>query len=1100
MDKPASLDWKRSYGKKRSKRPSFRPDIEHLECRVVPTTLLPGFTETTVATGISGPTAMEFSPDGRLFVLEQGGNVKLVHNDGTTFTALHLNTDSSGERGVLGIAFDPNFAANHFVYIYWTNPNAGASSWATGEHNQISRFTVNDSNPLQPVFGSEAPILDLNNLVSATNHNGGAIHFGKDGMLYADIGDNTQMFTGPDNQSYRVSQTLANMLGKQLRIDVSQFNSGVATRDDTTVGHLIPSNNPFVGTASGINQMIYVLGLRNPYTFAVQPGTGRIFINDVGENTWEEIDDSSAGANYGWSGGPTDGFSHPPPSFAPGPYHDPLLAYNHSGGPAGGGCAIVGGTFYNPATVQFPNSYVGKYFYEDLCGGWIRVFDPSNPGTPSNPDTSTLFASGTPGGLRDLKVDSVGNLYYLSGGDGSIRKISFQAPKITAQPANSTVTQGQTATFSVTATGPSLNYQWQHVVGSTTTNVGTNSPTLTISNAQPADAGSYHVIVSNTFGSVTSNNAMLTVSVAGTAPSITTQPANQQANVGQSATFSVVASGTAPLSYQWQHIVGTTVTNVGSNSSTFTISSVTTADAGNYQVVIMNSFGQKTSNPASLAVNQLPTVTITSPTSGTMYNFNQTINFAGSATDPEDGALAASKLSWEIRFYHETAPDGTGLHFHPFQMFSGVASGSIVTNFAETSPFVWYRFILTATDSKGATGSTFVDIHPNLSTFTLTTNPAGLQLLLDGGPVAPGTRITGTVGQPRTIGAVSPQTVGNTTYTFSAWSDGGAASHTINTPATNTTFTATFSGHTASTIRMEAENLTLSTYIVEANSSASGGKEISLKNGGPTPQTGTATGTFTGASGLYLVTAGVYDENDGVSTMSAKFGSGPNITWLLNVNLPSGSPDATTHTTHRIGVVQLTNGESIQLTGTSNGGEYARWDYLDFKPVSQVATINAGGPAAGNYGADSNFTGGSTRSVTNTIDLSGVTDPAPMSVYQTWRNNAPIYTIPNLVAGAGYIVRLHFAENVATAAGQRVQNVSINGQQVLTNFDIFAEAGAFKALVKEFDATADASSKITISFQTVAGTTRVSGIEILDPPIGGSTHVLPAPKKHHRHR
>src|SRR5204863_5822018 len=138
------------------------------------------------------------------------------------------------------------------------------------EHNQLSRFTVNDANPQQPVFTAEAPILDWNTLSAATNHNGGAIHFGRDGMLYANAGDNVQTFTQGGN-TYRVSQTLANLLGKQLRIDVSSFNSGVATRDDATVGHLIPGDNPFVGTAPGINQLIYVLGLRNPFTFAVQP-------------------------------------------------------------------------------------------------------------------------------------------------------------------------------------------------------------------------------------------------------------------------------------------------------------------------------------------------------------------------------------------------------------------------------------------------------------------------------------------------------------------------------------------------------------------------------------------------------------------------------------------------------------------------------------------------------------------------------------------------------------------------------------------------------------------------------------------------------------
>jgi glucose/arabinose dehydrogenase/endogenous inhibitor of DNA gyrase (YacG/DUF329 family) len=423
------VSWRPGFGPLRTRRPRRRtvprrdllPRIEEMEVRLTPSTLPAGFTETTVVSGLSAPTAMDFAPDGRLFVLEQGGGVKLVHNDGTTWTALQLNTDSAGERGVLGIAFDPNFSSNHYVYLYYTNPNPGAAPWATGEHNQISRFTVDDSNPQQPVFTNEAPILDLNNLSSATNHNGGAIHFGSDGMLYVDVGDNMQTFTQGGN-TYRVSQTLSNLLGKQLRIDVSQFNLGVAQRDDTTVGDLIPADNPFVGTASGINQLIYVLGLRNPYTFAVQPGTGVIFINDVGENTWEEIDRSTAGGNYGWSGGDTDGFGQTPPG--PGMYQDPVLAYNHVGGPAGGGISIVGGSFYDPQSPQFPSNYVGKYFYADLTGNWIRVFDPAHPGSASNPDTSQPFATNLPGGSRDLKVDAAGSLYYLSG-DGLIDKISY---------------------------------------------------------------------------------------------------------------------------------------------------------------------------------------------------------------------------------------------------------------------------------------------------------------------------------------------------------------------------------------------------------------------------------------------------------------------------------------------------------------------------------------------------------------------------------------------------------------------------------------------------------------------------------------------------
>ncbi|HJZ94192.1 MAG TPA: PQQ-dependent sugar dehydrogenase [Gemmataceae bacterium] len=777
--------------KTRSVRPARRSAslrLDLLEDRVTPTILPSGFTDALVASGFSAPTAMEFAPDGRLFVLEQGGKVKLVQSGGTTFTALTLTVSSSGERGLLGIAFDPNFASNKFVYLYYTNPNAGAASWATGIHNQLSRFTVNDTNPQQPLFINEAPILDWNTLSGATNHNGGAIHFGKDGMLYANAGDNVQTFVGPDNNTYRVSQTLDNLLGKQLRIDVAKFNSSLATRDDTAVGHLIPADNPFVGTATGINQLIYVLGLRNPFTFAVQPGTGRIFINDVGEATWEEIDDSIAGGNYGWRGGATDGFGHPPPAFAAGTYHDPLLAYNHSGGPAGGGAAIVGGTFYDPATAQFPASYVGKYFYQDLAAGWIRVFDPATPGSANNPDTSTGFATGTPGALRDLKVDSVGNLYYLSGADGAVHRIAFQAPTITQQPTDVTVNEGQPASFSVTATGgPPLSYQWQKQINIAWANInGATSSTFTIGSTTQLDAAQYRVIVTNSAGSATSNPATLTVNVVGQAPIITQQPTNLTVNVGQPANFSVTATGTVSLSYQWQKLINTTWTDVaGATSATFSIASAATADAGQYRVIVTNSLGSATSNAATLTVNQFPTATITAPAT---YTFGQTINFSGTATDPEQGTLPASAFTWRVDFGHKT-------HFHPHvPEFGGATGGSFVADFNEADPDQFYRIILTVTDANGASTTVTKDVLPVKVKLTLAANPSGAGLSIDGQPVTG--PVESVVGMDRTIEAPPITTVNGVTIRFANWSDRGAATHVVNTPASDTTYVATYTTET----------------------------------------------------------------------------------------------------------------------------------------------------------------------------------------------------------------------------------------------------------------------------------------------------------------
>src|SRR5215211_4415512 len=252
-------------------------------------TLPANFTETIIS-GIGSPTAMEIAPDGRIFVCQQGGSLRVIKNGVLLSTPfLTLNVDPNGERGLLGIAFDPNFAANNFLYVYYTVPS-------TPRHNRVSRFTANGD---VAVPGSELAILELDNLSSATNHNGGAIHFGPDGKLYVAVGENAT----PQN-----AQTLSNRLGKVLRINSDGR---------------IPSDNPFFNTATGANRSIWALGLRNPFTFAFQRGTNRLFINDVGQNTWEEINDGIAGSNYGWPA--TEGETTNPT------YRSPLFAYPHSG-------------------------------------------------------------------------------------------------------------------------------------------------------------------------------------------------------------------------------------------------------------------------------------------------------------------------------------------------------------------------------------------------------------------------------------------------------------------------------------------------------------------------------------------------------------------------------------------------------------------------------------------------------------------------------------------------------------------------------------------------------------------------------------------------
>lgn len=400
--------------------------VQELEARLALTTLPSGFTETliTTASNLSGPTAMEISPTGQIWVLEQGGRVKLViPSTGNTFTALTKTVDSAGERGMLGIAFEPSYDGagpnTDYVYLYYTVPRANNT---TPSHNRVSRFTVTGAGTTSPTLGSELVIRDLppenedNDLTTDgdTNHNGGAIHFGPDGKLYVAVGDHNY---DPPNQVDHPSQKTDTPFGKILRLNADGSNPSV-----------VGDRNPFyTGSTTDWQGSIWAMGLRNPYTFAFQPGTGKMFINDVGEGNWEEINQGAAGANYGWaSGSPLwEGFESPPPPWAN--YANPVMAYDHSNSlPSPAGIAITGGAFY-PSGGVFGDSYAGKYFFADVGANFIRVFDPANPGSVSTPDTSTSFASSlSMSAPVDLKVDAQGNLYYLArgGASGEVYRIS----------------------------------------------------------------------------------------------------------------------------------------------------------------------------------------------------------------------------------------------------------------------------------------------------------------------------------------------------------------------------------------------------------------------------------------------------------------------------------------------------------------------------------------------------------------------------------------------------------------------------------------------------------------------------------------------------
>ncbi len=343
-------------------------------------TLPAGFSETKIAEGLN-PTTMEFAPDGRLFLCEKQGLLRVVTGDKLLekpVLDLTKQVDSWNERGLLSVCFDPEFARNGWIYLYYTHLRKPDDASHTSSNNRVSRFTVT-SNAADP--GSEKVILELNDLSKVGWHNGGGLAFGKDGKLYVSTGENA---VGPN------AQNPGNLLGKLLRIN----------KDGT-----IPTDNPYYGKFEGKNRAIVALGLRNAFAISVQPGSGLLYLSMVGAN-FEQIERYDTGkrpeaVNYGWP--EIDG--PPKQQKQPEGYRAPEYAYDHG---KGKGVALCGGDFYNPAKPgpgAFPATFTGKFFFSDY-GGWIKLIDPAKPGERQD------FAHGINRPI-DVATAPDGGLWYI---------------------------------------------------------------------------------------------------------------------------------------------------------------------------------------------------------------------------------------------------------------------------------------------------------------------------------------------------------------------------------------------------------------------------------------------------------------------------------------------------------------------------------------------------------------------------------------------------------------------------------------------------------------------------------------------------------------
>lgn len=377
-----------------------------------------------IGSDIDVTTGFEFAPDGRIFILERTGTVKIFKNGQVLPTPfIQLNSVTTGDRGLTGIAFDPDFNNNHYVYFYFTgtdNLNRLVRVDATGDTASGSPVTI---------YKTNTQSLEL--------HIGGTIRFGPDGKLYISIGDNG---TGSN------SQDLSTPFGKILRIN----------KDGT-----VPADNPFVGQAGKLPE-IWAYGLRNPYRFQFNPTSGKLYLGDVGNDSWEEINVITKGGNYGW---PICEGTCANPEFI-----NPIYAYPHSGQSS----SVTGGFVYTGN--MFPQEYKGRYFFGDYARGFIKNLTIEEHEDEVHFEGVNNFELSA-GSAVDLKQAPDGSIYYITYFPARLFRISYsttnQVPTAKSSAINTNGNPPLSVNFSSSGStdpeGANLTYNWDFGDGTSST-------------------------------------------------------------------------------------------------------------------------------------------------------------------------------------------------------------------------------------------------------------------------------------------------------------------------------------------------------------------------------------------------------------------------------------------------------------------------------------------------------------------------------------------------------------------------------------------------------------------------------------------------------
>jgi glucose/arabinose dehydrogenase len=714
-----------------------------------------GFADTLALSGLTLPTDVAFSADGRVFVGEKSGLVKvfdsLSDTTPTVFADLRTQVHNYWDRGLLGLALDPEFPSRPYVYVAYTydaEPGGTAPRWgsagATSDgcpnppggngdgcvvQARLTRLTASGDR----MTGSEH-VLVRDWCQQFPSHTVGTVGFGPDGALYMSAGEGasfgyadygqTKNPCGDPPASAGTSLTPPNAEGGALRAQsVRRPNGqpvglhGSIIRVDPATGAGLP-DNPFASSPDANARRIIAYGMRNPFRFGFRPGTDEIWVGDVGWKTWEEINrvadtDDGVAENFGWpcyeGAARQDGYDAADLNrceslYSGGGQRAPFYAYRHSvdvvpGDTCDNGNSSVGGIAFEDGS-NYPASYRGALFFADASRNCIWVMRRGSGQDPS-PNQIQLFASG--GRPVRLVTGPGGDLFYLDIGAGELRRIIYTGANhlptavVAANPSSgrAPLTVGFDGTGSHDLDGEPLQYAWDLDGDGQFDDSTAVSPTRTYT-----------------------ANGTVTAALRVTDPS------------GASDTASVIVTVGPP--------------------------------------------------------NSPPVPVIDTPTSGLRWRAGQQISFSGHATDAQEGGLPASRLTWSVLVNH--CPDSC--HTHPLQGFVGVSGGSLPAPDHEYPSSL--SLVLTATDSAGATASATLELDPQTVDLTFATDPSGLDLGIGADLVTtPETRRV-IVGSSNGVSAPGPQSHGGQSYVFDSWSDGGAATHNIVAPATPTTYTARY--------------------------------------------------------------------------------------------------------------------------------------------------------------------------------------------------------------------------------------------------------------------------------------------------------------------